>query len=82
MSEKRAASLTEILQLLNPDCSYDEWIRVGMVLCNASVGSLLGLKLWNEWSAKGRKYIGIADLESRWQTFVHAGRYATVRAFS
>jgi predicted P-loop ATPase len=32
-------------------------------------GSQVGLGLWNEWSAPGRKYKGLGDLESRWRGF-------------
>lgn len=55
------------LNKLDPDCPYAEWIRHGMSL-HAAFGDA-GLKHWDEWSAKGKKYNGIEDLKTHWRSF-------------
>lgn len=61
------SDLIEMLGYIEPDCSYPEWIRVGMALHEGTQGG--GLDIWNEWSQKGRKYKGIEDLERHWHSF-------------
>lgn len=66
-----ADELRELLAEHDPDCGYDDWVRVGMALHHECDGSDEGLALWNEWSASGGKYLGIDDLESHWRSFGH-----------
>jgi len=53
----------------DPDVGYDEWVGVGMALHHEFDGGDEGLVLWNEWSARGSKYAGEADLMSHWRSF-------------
>jgi len=64
-----AEKLRTALEPLDPDCSYDDWLTVGMVLHYETGGGGVGLALWNEWSARGKKYRGMGDLETHWRTF-------------
>lgn len=59
------------LALWDPDGGYDEWIMIGMALHFESKGSQDGLALWNEWSSRGKKYKGLADLDFHWRSFRH-----------
>ena len=61
--------LRKLLERANPDISYPEWLRIGMAIHHETKGSDDGLAIWNEWSANGEKYKGIADLEVHWRTF-------------
>lgn len=54
---------------IDPDCSYEEWLRVGMALHFESDADASALSLWDEWSAMGTKYPGFEKLESRWIGF-------------
>jgi hypothetical protein len=54
---------------LDPDITYNDWVRVGMALHHESAGDTWGLDLWDEWSATGVKYKGTADLEKHWRSF-------------
>lgn len=69
------ASWTEIQQAIdhiNPDCSRDEWINVGMALhwAGSQTGQLdQALALWNEWSSQGTKYPGHRALLTQWHSF-------------
>jgi predicted P-loop ATPase len=64
-----SATLRASLELWDPDVAYDEWVAVGMAVHHETRGSPAGLALWNDWSSRGRKYAGIADLESHWRSF-------------
>lgn len=61
--------LREMLALWEPDVGYEEWIQIGMALHHETRGSDSGLALWNEWSARGKKYKGIGDLDFHWRSF-------------
>ncbi len=64
-----AAKLREILEGWDPDCEYDDWIKVGMALHHETDAREYGLAVWNEWSSKAAKYKGLGDLESHWRSF-------------
>jgi len=55
------------LQFLDPDCGYSEWLKVGMALRH-SLLTREGLKIWDEWSEKGGKYL-LGECETKWPTF-------------
>lgn len=64
-----AARLREILSAWDPNCGYDDWLDVGMALHHDCDGREYGLAIWNEWSAPGKTYKGIGDLEFHWRSF-------------
>lgn len=66
-----AARLRLTLALWDPNCGYDEWIKVGMALHSETKGSDEGLGLWNEWSSRGKNYKGLGDLDFHWRSFKH-----------
>jgi len=53
--DRQLDRLRDALGALNPDTSYDEWLRVGMAL-NAWSDGTAGLELWDDWSQQGDKY--------------------------
>ncbi len=55
------------LSAIDPDCSRDQWIQVGMALHHA--GGEEGLAVWNEWSARGQKYPGERAIAQQWRAF-------------
>ena len=63
----------EALNCIPPDCSRDEWIRVGMGLHDAGVKSGspdTGFYLWDQWSqGSAEKYPGQHDLIGQWKSF-------------
>lgn len=59
--------LREMLSYIDPDVSYDEWIRVGMALHHGTMGD--GFDLWDAWSSKGSKYDAQSSLEKHWHSF-------------
>lgn len=57
----------------DPDCLYDEWLKVGMAVHHETSGSAAGFAVWDAWSAKGQKYKGPADLKVHWLSFNSGG---------
>lgn len=57
------------LKSIDPDCGYDDWIRVGMAIFHETQGSDYGLALFDEWSSKGKKYKGLPEIEAKWRSF-------------
>jgi len=66
------SEIVDMLGYINPDSNYDIWIRTGMAIHNVTAGT--GLSLWDDWSAKGSKYKGVADLDSHWHSFGRSER--------
>lgn len=58
-----------VLERLDPDCSRDEWIRVGMGLHHETEGDDTGFQLWDAWSSGGDKYPGEEALQVQWESF-------------
>src|SRR5699024_7383536 len=56
-----------MLSYVSPDCSYEEWIRVGMGIHHNLNGT--GFSVWREWSQHGEKYPGDDVLDRHWQSF-------------
>lgn len=66
------ANLTALAKLLtqhDPDCGYDDWLRVGMALHHETDGSDDGLDLWAQWSAGSEKFPGADQLAVHWASF-------------
>lgn len=63
------ASIAAMLDRRDPNCGYDEWIKIGMAIHDATAGNSDGLAIWDDWSAPGKTYSGIADLTGHWDSF-------------
>ena len=60
--------IKNILNKIDPDESYDRWVKAGMALSHQFDGKAEGLEIWDEWSSKGQKYKpGLC--EEKWKTF-------------
>jgi len=56
----------DMLAVIDPDCDYDTWIRIGMAVHHATGGT--GQSVWDEWSARGEKY-DAKTMDSHWHSF-------------
>lgn len=71
----------QLLRGLDPDCGYDEWIRVGMALHHENRGGHDGFVLWDDWSAQSAKYPGTDKLLQHWHSFGNTeGPVVTLRS--
>ena len=58
--------LADMLSYINSDIDHETWIRCGMAIHHATLGT--GFDLWDNWSSKGSKYPGHDVLERRWHS--------------
>ncbi len=56
--------LVPLLDYIDPDCSYEKWVQVGMALKHEGYA----MAVWDEWSSKGTKYQE-GDCLKKWGTF-------------
>lgn len=54
----------KLLNAIPPDCSYDEWLRVGMALKHEGADC----SVWDDWSSHGSKYKQ-GECERKWRSF-------------
>ena len=58
------------LDHISPDCSYDDWLRIGMALHHWDAQA--GLAIWDAWSARGEKYVA-EEPSLKWDGFTSGG---------
>lgn len=63
--------IADQLSYIDPDCDYEQWIRIGMAIHDATNGA--GIDLFDEWSKNGKKYTGFNSLEKHWHSFGKSG---------
>lgn len=61
------AQIVDMLSCIDPDVNYDIWIRIGMAIHHATMGS--GYDLWDDWSRLGAKYGGSEVNNRHWHSF-------------
>lgn len=64
---------TALVNALDEDCGYRDWLYAGQSLHHEFDGSETGLAIWRDWSRKSQEnYPGDAALDAKWASF---GRY-------
>ena len=58
----------EILPHLDPDCGYEEWLKIGAAMHHQGQGDEEWLTAWDEWSAGSGKYVD-GECEEKWKSF-------------
>ncbi|MEQ8517295.1 MAG: PriCT-2 domain-containing protein, partial [Chromatocurvus sp.] len=61
-----------LLSAIDADCGYQDWFRVCAALYSESNGSEEAFVLFDEWSSRGSKYPGRAEIMRQWG---HCRRY-------
>lgn len=59
--------ITDLLNKLPDDLTYDEWRNVGMAVHHETEGD--GFDIWDEWSSRSPKYTSSAYGMERWVSF-------------
>lgn len=54
----------KMLSYINPDCPYDEWLKIGMALKTEGQP----FQVWDDWSSRGSKY-NQGEMQSKWDGF-------------
>lgn len=71
------SDIEQMLSFVSPDCGYDQWIRCGMAVHQATSGT--GFDTWDTWSKRGKdKYPGRASLSKHWHSFGKAANPVSV----
>ena len=65
LSPEIVKEIKSALAVLDPNCSHDEWVAIGMAI--HSTGADL-FDIWDEWSQDGDTYDAI-DIEKAWASF-------------
>lgn len=68
--------LISMVSVIDPDCDYETWYRIGMAIHHATGGT--GFDIWNDWSAKGQKYPGNETMVKRWHSFGKSANPITI----
>ena len=61
--------LRAMINKIDPDSSYDDWVKVMMIAHQITNGSDEGLALVDEWSSQGSLYKGIKEVSYKWDSF-------------
>ncbi len=69
VSPENHKKLALLLDRLDADLGYEDWIHVGIAIYHETGGSDDGLALFNSWSSKGAKYKGVSEIRLKWQSF-------------
>jgi hypothetical protein len=59
----------------NTDVDYEEWIRTGMAIHDATGGT--GFDIWDDWSRSSKKY-DPAEMQRKWHSFGKSSSLVTV----
>lgn len=65
----KSDQLHSLINQLDPDRSYEDWVHVGMIIHNETDGSDEGLVMFDDWSKRGGKYKGTEEIETKWHSF-------------
>lgn len=66
IDQAQVLEIRQALGFIDPDESYDVWVRCGMAL--AATGAPNAFGLWNEWSIQGGKY-NAREMRAKWASF-------------
>ena len=60
--------IANLIDQIDPDLHYGEWVKVLMAIYNETQGSEDGFELADAWCSKGQKYQGTRDIRSKWNS--------------
>lgn len=61
--------LAALLDQIDPDLHYGDWVKVLMAIFYETDGSEDGFELADAWCSRGQKYLGSRDIRSKWNSF-------------
>ncbi len=67
--QQKLQKIASLLDQINPDCGYSNWLKALMVTFNETHGSEEGFGLVDRWSSQGGTYRGTKDVWKYWSHF-------------
>ncbi len=68
----RTSQIVAMLEHINPDVGYEDWIRIGMGIHHETYGSETGYEIWYAWSSRGTKFKA-KEMRTKWKSFSGGG---------
>lgn len=69
LKSENIAKVRALLERVDPDCCYRDWLNVLIAVFHESDGSEDGFEIADSWSSKGKKYKGESELRYKWNSF-------------
>jgi len=66
---KISTKLSALLEYLDPDSGYNNWLSILMAIYHETGGSEEGFQLANQWSSKGKTYKDSDEIRLKWNSF-------------
>lgn len=63
------ATIEALLEKIDPNCGYRDWVSALMAIFHETNGSEQGLALADRWSSASTKYKGFKEIEIKWRSF-------------
>lgn len=60
--------IAKLLDQIDPDLHYGDWVKVLMAIYNETNGGEDGFELADAWCCRGEKYRGTRDIRSKWNS--------------
>lgn len=61
--------IANLLDQIDPDLHYGEWVKVLMAVFYETHGDEEGFELADSWCSRGQKYPGSRGIRSKWNSF-------------
>lgn len=71
-STSTGKQLAALVNSLDPDLGYDDWLHVAMALSHESGNNDEGFHIFDDWSSNGSKYKGAKETRSLWNSLANA----------
>lgn len=68
-SDNGHLGLKALLEYIDADCGYDDWLRVLMGIFHYTQGSDDGFEIANNWSSAGSIHEGENEIRAKWKSF-------------
>ena len=66
--DKKVETIKQLMDYIDPDSPYRDWLYVCIATYNETGGSAVGLALFDGWSRKGSKYKGTQEIQAMWKS--------------
>lgn len=69
LARRDIGQIAALLDQIDPDLHYGDWVRVLMAIFYETNGNEEGFDLADAWCSRGQKYPGSRSIRSKWNSF-------------